>query len=88
MPIVGFKDPTALLILQDLYRNIKLAGPKFATISDKKKTGELKDRFLQDFPDEELDRLCKTPEFSLALLLLLSQSLIAFSSTLKGKSSK
>lgn len=75
-------NPLAPIILQEAYSSIGQLGKMLSTASNQATVTTITDRLLRDFPDQEINDLCSTPEFLMSLSGLLAQALLSYSRSL------
>lgn len=71
-----YENPVAPLALQGVYSAIQNLAPILASKASQPETEYLGDRLMSTFNEEELERISGTPEFAIALMGMLSETLV------------
>lgn len=71
-------DPTAPIKLQEAAARVESVGRMMVSLTTKEQLAAIQLRLMSDFEDAELDELCKTPAFVMALCSMLNEALISF----------
>lgn len=76
--IEATNNPLAPIILQEAYGRANQVGAMLSCVASKAEVQSIADRLLKDYSDVEIDKLCATPEFIIALCGLLTNALLAY----------
>lgn len=74
-------DPLAPVKIQEAHKYAAAVGKMLVPVSNKEQVAAIQQRLLSDFEDAELNDLCKTPAFIMALCSMLTNALVSYTIT-------
>jgi hypothetical protein len=73
--IEATQDPTAPLKLQAAHTAVNALGQLMASVADEHVTTAVRDCLISQWPNDEIEMVCNSPEFVMALCGLLLTSM-------------